>query len=74
LGAKHKFHDVLVSQAVKGGLMATYYIDVYKEEERDTNNNFALFKTGGYAHPQPCEQGVSHTLPSDQGPAPPASP
>lgn len=33
-GAKHKFHDVLVSQAVRGGLMATYYTAVVAEASR----------------------------------------
>ena len=33
-GAKHKFHDLLVSQAVRGGLMATYYTAVVPEATR----------------------------------------
>jgi hypothetical protein len=34
VGLKHKFHDVLVSQAVKGGLFATYYTNVNAEDAR----------------------------------------
>ena len=34
VGLKHKFHDLLVSQAVKGGLFATYYTNVQKEASR----------------------------------------
>ena len=33
-GLKHKFHDVLVSQAVKGGLFATYYNAIAKDSAR----------------------------------------
>jgi len=34
VGAKHKFHDLLVSQAVRGGLMATYYTAAVAEASR----------------------------------------
>ena len=34
VGAKHKFHDLLVSQAVRGGLMATYYTAAVAEGSR----------------------------------------
>jgi len=46
MGAKHKFHDVLVSQAVKGGLMATYYTAVNAEAARTADTS--LFAEPGY--------------------------
>jgi len=42
VGLKHKFHDLLVSQAVKGGLFATYYTDIVKEVSR-TKDSPAIF-------------------------------
>jgi hypothetical protein len=43
-GLKHKFHDVLVSQAVRGGLFATYYTGVAIESAR-TVASPAIFST-----------------------------
>ena len=45
IGNKHKFHDVLVSQALQGGLQATYYTAV-NPESSITPSNPILFGTG----------------------------
>jgi hypothetical protein len=42
IGNKHKFHDVLVSQALKGGLQATYYTAI-KPETAITSDSPSLF-------------------------------